>query len=193
MRTGVFRAALALVLTLSACVTTSGPGRSFEPQHLRETGWVATPDVPVMKQTRELDCGLVAAAMLLGYWGRHVEPDALRAEAGMKPDRGLPAGTLRDLLRARGLDAYLVEGELADLERELRAGRPVLVGLAKAFSDKQALGHYEIVAGLNLEKGIVVTVDPASGWREYPLDAFMKEWAPTKKLTLIASAPRGGG
>jgi ABC-type bacteriocin/lantibiotic exporter with double-glycine peptidase domain len=180
---------LAIVVALSAWACAGANSRPFEPRHLLDAGWVATPNVPVLRQTRELDCGPVATAMLLGYWGHRVDPDVLRAEAGLKPDRGLPAGTIRDLVKARGLRAFLVEGEVDDLERELRAGRPVLVGLAKAFNDKQALGHYEIVAGLNRAAGRVVTVDPASGWREASLDAFMAEWQPTKKLLLIVSPP----
>jgi ABC-type bacteriocin/lantibiotic exporter with double-glycine peptidase domain len=150
---------------------------------------VAAPNVPVLRQTRELDCGPVAAAIVLGTWGRRVDPDALRAETHIPPDRGLTAGTLRNLIKTRGLSAYLVQGEVADLERELGAGRPVLVGLAKPFSDKQALGHYEVVVGLHREKGLIVTVDPGSGWTEYSLDVFMAEWQPTQKLTLIVSAP----
>jgi ABC-type bacteriocin/lantibiotic exporter with double-glycine peptidase domain len=176
-------------LTFGACASYRGAARSFEPNRLAAPGWAATPAVPVMRQTRELDCGPVATAMLLGYWGQKAEPDDLRAEAGIGPDRGLPAGTIRALFKARGFSAFLVEGELADLERELEAGRPVLVGLAKPFSDKQARGHYEIVAGLNRQKGLVVTVDPGEGWREYPLDGFMAEWQPTKKLTLVVSPP----
>jgi len=178
------------VAVVAACASTGmggAGGEAFAPNRLaREPGWTGTPGVPVLRQTRELDCGPVAAAMLLGFWGRPVAPDALRAEAKIQPQHGLPAGELRDLLRARGLSAYLVEGAIDDLEHELAAGRPVLVGLAKPFNDKQALGHYEIVAGLNRKAEKVATVDPGGGWREYPLKVFMAEWDPTKRLTIIA-------
>src|SRR5215470_5571146 len=132
-------AVLACAALSAACVSYRGAGHSFEPQRLVEAGWTATPSVPVLRQVRELDCGPVATAMLLGYWGKKTEPDALRAEAHVGPERALSAGTIRDLVKARGLDAYLVEGEVDDLQRELAAGRPVLVGLAKPISDKKAI------------------------------------------------------
>ena len=183
MRVGLFG-----VLFVVACASTGGVGgETFAPNRLSgEPGWTGTPGVPVLRQTRELDCGPVAAAMLLGFWGHPVAPDALRAEAKIQPQHGLPAGQLRDLLRQRGLAAFLVEGAVEDLERELAAGRPVLVGLAKPFNEKQALGHYEIVAGLNRKAEKVATVDPGGGWREYSLKVFMAEWEPTKHLTIIA-------
>ena len=182
------RTALICLLLVAGCASTGGVGgEAFAPNRLAgEPGWTGTPGVPVLRQTRELDCGPVAAAMLLGFWGHPVAPDALRAEAKLQPQHGLPAGELRDLLRARGLSAFLVEGGVDDLERELAAGRPVLVGLAKPFNEKQALGHYEIVAGLNRKADKVATVDPGGGWREYPLKVFMAEWDPTKRLTIIA-------
>ncbi len=187
---------LGLVVVCAGCAGVRELGKPFEPNRLaREPGWTAAPNVPVLRQTRELDCGPVATAILLRFWGKHGEPDALRAEAGVKPDRGLPAGTIRDLLTARGLSAFLVEGELGDLQRELAAGRPVLVGLAKPFSKDKALGHYEIVTAMNPALAQVVTVDPGAGWREYSLDVFRAEWEPTKNLTLIVApmADEGGG
>jgi ABC-type bacteriocin/lantibiotic exporter with double-glycine peptidase domain len=183
----VRKALIGLVLAVAGCASTGVGGEAFAPNRLAgEPGWTGTPGVPVLRQTRELDCGPVAAAMLLGFYGRPVAPDALRAEAKIQPQHGLPAGQLRDLLRARGLAAFLVEGGIDDLEKELAAGRPVLVGLAKPFNDKQALGHYEIVAGLNRKAEKVATVDPGGGWREYPMKVFMAEWEPTKHLTIIA-------
>src|SRR5262249_21716049 len=181
------RTLLTAVLLVAGCATTGVGGAAFAPTRLTgEPGWTGTPSVPVLRQTRELDCGPVAAAMLLGYWGHPVAPDALRAEAHLEPNRGLPAGELRNLLRSRGLGAYLVEGRVEDLERELAAGRPVLVGLAKPKSEKKALGHYEIVAGVNRAAEKVATVDPGGGWREYSMKVFMAEWEPTKRLAIIA-------
>src|SRR5262245_52314712 len=104
---------------VSACAGTRELGRPFEPRRLvKEPGWTAAAaNLRPIRQTRELDCGPVATAMLLDFWGRDVDVEALRREAGMKPDRGLPAGDIRRLLRARGLLAFLVEGELGDLQR----------------------------------------------------------------------------
>src|SRR5262249_55661815 len=133
--------ALALVVA-GGCAGSRVAGKAFEPTRLsRESGWTAAANVPVLRQTRELDCGPGADANLLDCRGSQAEPHAPRLGAGVKPDRGLQAGAIRQPLRARGLLAYLVVGDVGDLQRELAAGRPVLVGLAKPFSDKEALGH----------------------------------------------------
>jgi ABC-type bacteriocin/lantibiotic exporter with double-glycine peptidase domain len=180
------RAIIAALLVLVGCAGSREVGRAFEPRRLSsESGWTAAANVPVLRQSRELDCGPVATAMLLEFWGRRVEPDELRVEARVKPDRGLAAGAIRHLLRARGLLAFLVVGDVGDLQRELAAGRPVLVGLAKPFAKDKALGHYEIVIAVNPSLNEVVTVDPGSGYRTYALEVFKAQWEPTKRLTLI--------
>src|SRR5882672_9652662 len=177
---------IAALVALAGCAGSWEVGRAFEPGRLSsESGWTAAANVPVLRQSRELDCGPVATAMLLEYWGQRVEPDALRVEAGLKPDRGLAARTIRHLLRARGLVAFLVVGDVGGLQRELAAGRPVLVGMAKPFAKDEALGHYEIVIAMNPGLNEVVTVDPSFGYWTYALEVFKAQWEPTKRLTLI--------
>jgi hypothetical protein len=90
--------------------------------------------------------------------------------------------------RRRGLHAFIVRGEVADLEREVAAGRPVVVGLVKPYGKKKVLTHYEVVVGLNRTKKLVVTLDPAAGWRENELASFLREWEPSKRLALVVSA-----
>jgi hypothetical protein len=124
--------------------------------------------------------------MVLRFWGQWATPAELRTAAGTPEGLGVQAGTLRDVLRKRGLEAYLVEGDLDDLERELGAGRPVLVGLAKPYTNG-IYAHYEVVAGLNRARGVVATVDPGAGWRQNTLAGFMQEWQPTHHLTLVVS------
>src|SRR5688572_12793621 len=128
------RAVLLVVLsaTLGACVTVRSAGRPLSPgQLVTEPGWLAVRDVPLVRQRRDMDCGPAAAAMVLGYWERAATVDDIRAASGVPDRRGVSAGALRDILRARGLDAYLIGGEIGDLERELAAGRPVLVGTVR--------------------------------------------------------------
>src|SRR5262249_25595108 len=102
---------------------------------------------------------------------------------------GIQAGWLRDYLRAHGVVAFLVHGTVDDLRASLAAGRPVLVGLA--HPDHQH-PHYEVVAAINLARGVVVTIDPAHGWRERGTDEFAAAWDASQRLTIIvhdASAP----
>lgn len=170
----------------SACVSSTyvGSARPFAPEELeREPGWLAVRDVPVVRQESEIDCGAAAIAMVVTYWT--TEPSA-RLLAELRPVRkpGLEAGRLRDFARRRHLSAYLVRGKLADLERELAAGRPVLVGLVKP-QVRGGLTHYEVVVGFHRRQGLVVTLDPAEGWRQNDLRGFLAEWKPAANLALV--------
>lgn len=181
------RALLAGLLALApACVTSTyaGSARPFAPDQLdRQSGWLAVRDVPIVEQESEIDCGAAAIAMVVGFWT--TEPSArLLAELRPVPAAGLEAGRLREVARERHLAAYLVSAGIADLERELAAGRPVLVGLVKP-QVRGALTHYEVVVGFHRQKGLVVTLDPAAGWRQNDLHGFLAEWKPAHNLALV--------
>jgi hypothetical protein len=61
----------------------------------------------------------------------------------------------------------------------------VLVGVAKPFRNKD-MAHYEVVVGFHHAKRLVLTLDPAAGWRENTLEGFAREWVPTNQVTLVA-------
>ena len=182
------RRALLLAACAAAvgCSSYAGSARDFSPGRLRsEPGWIAVRAVPVERQHEEEDCGAAALAMLLSYWTG--EPPATIAERlRPAPKGGHTAGHLREEVRGRGLAAYLVQGTMQDLERELRGGRPVLVGLVKP-QRKGVLTHYEVVVALHLARGLVVTLDPAEGWRENDRDGFLAEWSASHNVTLVVS------
>lgn len=185
MRAAVVLLALA-VSALTGCATVVSAGRPFTPTRLaEEPGWLAVGDVPLVKQRRQMDCGPAATAMLLAYWDRPETVDEIRAASGVTERRGVPAGLLRDHLRARGLEAYLVGGELADLERELGAGRPVVVGTVRR-GDGGLVAHYQVVVGLHRDRRLLVVLDPAEGWLEITVDVFEKRWVEAKRLALVA-------
>jgi ABC-type bacteriocin/lantibiotic exporter with double-glycine peptidase domain len=143
--------------------------------------------VPALRQHAEADCGAAAIAMVVSYWTR-AAPAVLAAALAPVPPTGLKARVLRDFAQSHGLAAFLVHGELADLEHELAAGRPVVVGLVKP-QRKGVLTHYEVVVALHAQRAIVVTLDPAEGWRQNSLAGFLAEWRPAGQLTLVVSAP----
>jgi len=122
--------------------------------------------------------------MVLGYWKLPTTTEEI-SERFPEDGNGLRAGHLRDLARAKGLDAFLISGQLRDLENELGKGRPVLVGVAKPFRNKD-MAHYEVVVGFHHAKRLVLTLDPAVGWRENTLEGFAREWVPTNQVTLVA-------
>lgn len=71
-----------------------------------DAGWVGVRSVPVLEQSGANDCGDVAAAMTLRYWGHPGGPEDVRAASGQPASVGLSAGFLRDHLRAQGPRAY---------------------------------------------------------------------------------------
>ncbi|HEY5945871.1 MAG TPA: papain-like cysteine protease family protein [Kofleriaceae bacterium] len=179
--------AVVAVVALSACVTYStyvGTAEPFEPHELdRDPAWIAVRTVPLTRQVSQVDCGAAAIAMVVSFWT--TAPTAQLADA-LRPVQppGLEAGRLRDFARQHHLRAYLVSGTVADLERELAAGRPVVVGLYKP-QRKGSLTHYEVVVGFNRQTGTVVTLDPAEGWRQNNLPNFLEEWKHSSNLTLV--------
>lgn len=171
------------LLLVAACAAT--PGRPFSPARLdREPGWLATRPVTLTQQEGAMDCGPAAAAMILAFWDRPAPLAELRAG----DDRGLAAVALRDLLRARGLEAYVVQGQIADLERELEAGRPAVVGSLREGPDG-IIAHYQVVAALHRANRRIVVADPAAGWRELPLDGFDKLWSKARRVLIVAFPP----
>jgi ABC-type bacteriocin/lantibiotic exporter with double-glycine peptidase domain len=152
----------------------------------KDPGWTVVHDVPVIRQQAEHDCGPAALASILARWGI---PDALaqiHREVASDP-RGAAAGDLRDFAKKKGLDAFLIVGEEADLAREIASGRPVLVGLLQRYSNGQVLSHYEVVVGLNEARHRILLLDPGNGPREDSLEAFTREWQGSKRLTLIVA------
>ena len=147
-----------VVVAGPGCVRYTGPARSVSPAAVESPGWLRATGVPVLRQRGAEDCGRAAAAMVSGRWRPGVA-----LPAGKVPRGGLRGVDVRQLLRAQGLAAFVIKGELADLEHELGLGRPVIVGTVKALSDGRALTHFEVMVALHPEQHQMVTLDPATG------------------------------
>jgi len=181
MRTRFFEIGfIAGALALGACYM--GSARDFSPAQLRdEKGWISVDGLKPLKQKNKYDCGPVALTMLLRYWGVETNPKEVRGDK----KRGLmSAGHLRQVAKEAGLEAFLIKGEIADLERELAKKRPVLVGVVKPHLGK-GLSHFEVVVAIHPQKKVVVTLDPARGWRQNHYEGFLTEWNYAKRLSLV--------
>jgi predicted double-glycine peptidase len=181
------RAIAGLALLAAACSSTLGrplPVSRFE----REPGWTAVRGATHVAQEGDMGCGPAATATLLAFWGRPETPAAIGRETRVTGERGATAGALRDLLRARGLSAHLIAGAHDDLERELAAGRPVLVGSLRK-GPGGLVGHYLVVVGLHRGKQQVAVIDPAAGWREIPLPDFAEVWTAARRVLIVAFPP----
>jgi ABC-type bacteriocin/lantibiotic exporter with double-glycine peptidase domain len=152
-------------------------------------GWASVQNVPELRQSAEDGCGAAALAMVLGHWGQAVSENDIRLATSPHPGDGVRAGALRDFARGRGLEAYLVEGEVEDLHREIGRGRPVLVGVVKRHG-RRTYRHYEVVVGIHRARERILTLDPARGPRESRLEDFAAEWAAADRLTLVVFPSR---
>jgi len=181
----IARAGLVLALAIAAPACYSGSAQTIPASSMtalaRDPDWEIVSDVPFVRQQTAHDCGPAALAMVLAHF--RVPPAGAPALAG----GDVRAGTLRDVARSRGLDAYVVSGTFADLFAQVGRGRPVVVGLAKpmAFTGGRALAHYEVVIGVNRARRLILSLDPAMGLRENTLEGFAREWAPTQQVTIV--------
>lgn len=183
--------ALTMVVTLGACrlaytggATTIGAGDI-------PAAWLRAAPTPVILQVQRQDCGLAALAMVAGAWGQTWSLPEL-AHAVPPTSEGVKLGRLRDVARARGLEAYAVKGTFADLAHELANHHPVLVGLVLPFDQRNNLHHYEVVVALNPADGTVVTRDPATGaLRKRSHDVLDLEWKHAGYAALVVIGDRG--
>lgn len=145
---------------------------------------------PVVKQKTQADCGLAALAMVAGAWGHSWSVGDLARK--VPPTKiGVKLKRLRDYARQRGLEAYAVKGTFADLENELRAGRPVLLGLVLPYDKNNNLNHYEVAVAIDPRDHTVITRDPATGdLMRRVKKVFELEWKTAGYATLVVVGDR---
>lgn len=166
-----------------------GSARDFDPDDLREEpGWVSVGRMELQRQETREDCGIAAMGMVLRHYGRPVAPAEIERACPVEGNSGSRAGDMRDLARKHGLQAYLIRGEFCDLEREVARKHPLIVGLVKQYSSG-AVTHYEVVVAIHPERGRIVTLDPANGWRCNTRDGSLGEWEPAQRLLLVVLPP----
>jgi ABC-type bacteriocin/lantibiotic exporter with double-glycine peptidase domain len=186
--TRLSRFALLFVLapSFTACVSYAGQARDAEPTRIAsERGWLRVGEVEGVRQRSTKDCGAAALSTVMKYWGEPATPQAIEASLTRDIGNGMFAGELKAFAEQRGLRAFVFNGAFADIERELRSGRPSIVGVAKPYDDEHLRLHYEVVLGYHPRQRRVLTFDPARGLRENTLEGFEHEWAATERVTLV--------
>ena len=181
--------ALAALVAVAGCATYRGGARSIDPARLSEPGWLVAAPTPEVQQPGEHDCGAAALAMIAGRW--HVALSVQGAVAALPaPTReGTRLDDLRSVARAHGLAAFAIAGDRKTLLHELRARRPVIVGLLLPYGPKQSLSHYEVLVGAREADDEFVTINPAGGWRARSWAALDAEWRPAGRPTLVVLGP----
>ncbi len=188
-----FRLSIALVaVTVAACAHYTGGAHPIEPgQVSRDPGWISTAPTPTVHQHGLTDCGPAALAMVAGRWHVALTLDEARHEVAAPTPRGVRLGDLRKAARAKGLLAFAVNGDEAMLEHEVRAGRPVIIGLLRPYGRDRALSHFEVVVALraSADDHRVVTIDPGGGWQVRSWADLDAEWKPAGRPALVVLGP----
>jgi ABC-type bacteriocin/lantibiotic exporter with double-glycine peptidase domain len=171
------------------CASYQGTATSAEPAQLaREGNWLMVHGFPRVEQAKDHDCGAAALAAVLEFWGREATPASVEAALGGRNERAR-AGDLVAHARREGLRSYVFFGQMSDVVHELERGRPVIVGLGKAVSAKQALAHYEVIVGYEAEQQRVLLLDPARGFQVDSLKGFAEEWMRSKGVIIVTFLP----
>jgi len=144
--------------------------------------------VATVRQQNRNDCGIAALAMVMQRWDKSVPRAAVLADVGPLTEHGVALGALRDVALHHGLAAFVVVADRSDLEYELTAGRPVLVGLLRPHGSSRQ-SHFEVVVGLQRTSGAIATVDPGSGPQVRTWHDFADEWDAAGRPALVVLGP----
>ena len=181
------RAFAVILIIASGCRTYSDGARPIDPSTVvRDRGWIMAAATPDLRQRTLLDCGPTALAMVAARWHVHIARNDPAIAAPSK--RGVRLGDLRAAARAHGLDAFAITADRGTLDHELRAGRPIMVGLLLPYSRTKAVSHYEVVVAMRGTE--IVTLDPAAGWRVRSWTSFDSAWRAAKYPALVVLGPR---
>lgn len=156
--------------------------------------------LPPIRQDQRYACGPACLAAVAGYWGVELEKFKATDAAAMRDSSGKD---LQKLAEALGLRAFVFAGSYADLQDNLRQGRPVIVMLPKppdpALRQAGLIGaaalalsehvphppHWVVVVGLVGPQ--VVVHDPASGQLQIETPVFLDWWGRTGNLCVLVS------
>lgn len=140
--------------------------------------------VPCVRQMEAADCGAACLAMVLAYFGKHVELDELREMTGT----GRSGVTARSLVQAARMYGLGARGVQAELDR--------LQDLPRASVLHWQFDHFVVLERVT-RKGIRV-VDPAQGRRIVPFEVVRRAYTgvamtfdPTDAFDPTSAAAKG--
>ncbi|HVU05776.1 MAG TPA: cysteine peptidase family C39 domain-containing protein [Polyangiaceae bacterium] len=180
----------ALALGSLGCAAYHGAAKTVQPSEaLHDGDWTFIPHFPRVMQESTYDCGAASLAAVLRFWGKPTTP---REVAALANQRGkMSAADLERAAKASGLSAFAFYGTMKDLVYELSRGRPVIVGLGKAYETNRAIAHYEVVLGWERREKKLLLLDPGRGFQVDHVDTFAKEWAVSHGVTVVAFLREG--
>lgn len=156
--------------------------------------------LPPIRQNARYACGPACVAAVAGYWG--VGMTEFKTKVATAP-ADTTGKNLREMAEALGLRAFVFQGSFADLQDNLRHGRPVIVMLPKppdpALRRIGLLGaaalalsehvphppHWVVVIGVVGTD--VIVHDPAAGQLQIAMAPFQEWWERTNRLCVLVA------
>jgi len=149
-------------------------------------------DVPFIKQEKN-GCGAASIAMVMQYWrrqqsqGLNQDADAETIQRALYSEKahGIHASDMERYFQQHGFRTFAFTGSWDDLQRHLEKGRPLIVALKPMPADSAL--HYVVVAGLDMNQGVVLVNDAAQRkLLKEDRRGFEREWKAVGNWTLLA-------
>lgn len=149
-------------------------------------------DVPFVEQQKD-GCGAAVIAMVIEYWQAqpaHSQlplPDPLEIQRTLfsRPAHGIYAADLQRYFEEHGFQAFAFRGDWELVQSNLEKGRPLIAALKPSKGESSL--HYVVIAGLDLQKGLIMVNDPAQKkLLQLERKRFDEEWSGVGRWTLLA-------
>ena len=176
------RSMLSLVAVASGMVIGCAvPGESLSPPVAPASQGVRL-SVPFFPDDSD-QCGPVALASILAYWGKPGHPGELQKEVYMPAIRGSLPLDLLTAAQARGLNATSYRGSLNSIIAEIDAGHP-LIALLNSGRWMFSQGHFVVITGYDTKRGGVYVHSGMSADLFMPYEQLVAAWNKTDRWTL---------
>ena len=129
--------------------------------------------------------------MVMNYWAAQegagtsaVDVDSIQRRLYSPREHGITTEEMQKYLREHGFQVFALSGAWADLQEQLRKGRPLIVAL-KPRGQREL--HYVVIDGIDPARGMITMNDPAERkllTRERA--EFEQEWSATHNWMLLA-------
>ncbi|HUT52365.1 MAG TPA: C39 family peptidase [bacterium] len=145
--------------------------------------------VPFIEQ-KAFNCGPASVAMVLRFYGKAADADAIAREFETKNVAGTFTVDLLIAATEAGMEAHWVEGNVDALKKEINALRPVIVFLNLAINPLPRR-HFAVAVGyLKYEKkDYVVLHSGDTPFLMVPLNKFSTQWKRTGYM-MMTMAPK---
>ena len=146
-------------------------------------------DVPLFPD-RSDQCGPAALAGVLRFWNKQVAMPELKQEIYRSSLKGSLSIDLLLAAQDHGMSAQLLDGDLAQVKKELDAGHPLIAFINQGLRFLP-VGHYLVVTGYDARRhGLYVNSDVRKN--AFMTDAsFERQWGRADRWALLILPSRG--